>query len=91
MRILRAIWDYKTYSYFNRVHCPVLMVPARPPAPLSEFEQNWVAAKERGVALAQQSMQNLQVTWMEDTIHDIPLQRPTDLAALIADFVAQLG
>jgi pimeloyl-ACP methyl ester carboxylesterase len=91
MRILRAIWDFETSTHFSQVHCPVLMVPARPPAPLSEFEQNWVAAKERGVALAQQSMQNLQVVWMDDTIHDIPLQRPTELAALIADFAARLA
>ena len=91
MRILRAIWDFKTYSRFSEVRCPVLMVPARPPAPLSEFEQNWVAAKERGVALAQQSMQNLQVTWMEDTIHDIPLQRPVELARLIAEFATRLA
>ena len=86
MRILRAIWDFKTYTRFSQVRCPVLMVPARPPEPHSEFEQNWVAAKERGVALAQESIQNLQVAWMEDTIHDIPLQRPAELAKLIADF-----
>jgi pimeloyl-ACP methyl ester carboxylesterase len=91
MRILRAIWDFKTYSHFSQVRCPVLMVPARPPAPHSEFERNWVAAKERGVALAQKSIQNLQVKWMEDTIHDIPLQRPAELARLIGDFAAGLG
>jgi len=90
MRILRAIWDFKTYTRFSQVRCPVLMAPARPPAPLSEFEQNWVAAKERGVALAQESMHDLQVAWMEDTIHDIPLQRPAELAKLIADFAAGL-
>jgi pimeloyl-ACP methyl ester carboxylesterase len=90
MRILRAIWDFKTYSRFSLVRCPVLMVPARPPVPHSEFEQNWVAAKERGVALAQESIQNLQVTWMEDTIHDIPLQRPAELASLIASFATGL-
>jgi hypothetical protein len=67
------------------------MVPARPPEPLSEFEQNWVAARERGVALAQESIQNLQVAWMEYTIHDIPLQRPAELAKLIADFATGLA
>jgi pimeloyl-ACP methyl ester carboxylesterase len=90
MRILRAIWDFKAYTRFSQVRCPVLMVPARPPAPHSDFEQNWVAAKERGVALAQQSIEDLQVAWMEDTIHDIPLQRPQELARLIADFALGL-
>lgn len=86
MRILRAIWDFKTFERFSQLRCPTLMIPARPPAPLSEFEQNWIAAKERGVALAQQTIQNLQVAWMDDTIHDIPLQRPAELARLITDF-----
>ena len=90
MRIVRAIWDFKTYTRFNQVRCPVLMVPARPPAPLSEFDQNWVAARERGVALAKQSIPGVQVVWMEDTIHDIPLQRPAELAKLIADFATGL-
>jgi pimeloyl-ACP methyl ester carboxylesterase len=91
MRILRAIWDFKAYTRFSQVRCPVLMVPARPADPQSDFEQNWVAAKERGVALAQERIQNLQVAWMEDTIHDIPLQRPAELATLIANFALGLG
>jgi pimeloyl-ACP methyl ester carboxylesterase len=90
MRIVQAIWDFKTYTRFSQVRCPVLMVPARPAAPHSEFERNWVASKERGVALAQESIQNLQVAWMDDTIHDVPLQRPAELAKLIADFAAGL-
>jgi len=90
MRILRAIWDFKTYTRFSQVRCPVLMVPARPPGPHSEFELNWVATKQRGVALAQQNIKNLQVAWMDDTIHDIPLQRPAELANLIDDFAARL-
>jgi pimeloyl-ACP methyl ester carboxylesterase len=91
MRIVRSIWDFKTYARFSQVRCPVLMIPARPPAPHSEFDRNWVAAKERGVALAQESIQNLEVAWMEDTFHDIPLQRPAELARLIANFAASLG
>jgi pimeloyl-ACP methyl ester carboxylesterase len=90
MRILRAIWDFKAYERFIQVRCPVLMTPARPATPHSEFEQNWVTAKERGVALAQENIQNLQVAWMEDTIHDIPLQRPVELARLISDFAEGL-
>ena len=91
MRILRAIWDYKTYSRFSQVRCPVLMVPAHPAEPHSEFERDWVAAKERGIALAQRDIKDLQVAWVEDTVHDVPLQRPAVLAKLIADFEVGLG
>jgi len=91
MRILRAIWDFKTYTRFSQVSCPTLMIPARPPGPVSEFQRDWVEAKERGIALAQEGIKDLQVSWMEDTIHDIPLQRPVELARLIADFAAGLA
>jgi pimeloyl-ACP methyl ester carboxylesterase len=91
MRILRAIWDFKTYTRFSQVRCPALMIPARPAEPFSEFEREWVEAKQRGVALAQKGIKDLQVSWMENTIHDIPLQRPLELAKLIADFAAGLA
>ncbi len=90
MCILRAIWDYKTYTRFSQVRCRVLMVPARPAEPHSEFEREWVAAKERGIALAQRDIKDLQVAWVEETIHDVPLQRPLVLAKLIAEFTTGL-
>jgi pimeloyl-ACP methyl ester carboxylesterase len=29
LQVLRAMWEYKTYERFDRVKCPVLLVPAR--------------------------------------------------------------
>lgn len=91
MHIVRSIWDFKTYDYFARVHCPALMIPARPKAPSGLPEQAYLQAKERGVARAQETMRDLRVAWMADTIHDIPLQRPEALADLISDFATSLG
>jgi pimeloyl-ACP methyl ester carboxylesterase len=91
MRIVRAIWDFKTYDYFARVRCPTLMLPVRPKQPHSPPDQAYLQAKERGVARAQESIHDLRVVWMKDAIHDVPLQRPDELADLIADFAASLG
>jgi hypothetical protein len=33
---------------------------------------------------------NCRLEWMADTIHDIPLQRPAELGALLASFAAGL-
>jgi hypothetical protein len=44
-------------------------------------------SKKEGVKKAQTLLERSRVLWMEDTIHDVPLQRPDDLAAAIADFV----
>ena len=90
MQIVRAIWEFKTYDRFQRLHCPVLMVPARPPEPHSESERQFLASKERGIARAQREIPGLQVDWMRDSIHDIPLQHPVELAHLINDFAASL-
>ena len=86
MQIVRAMWEFKTYEYYTRLRCPVLIVPARPAEPLSTQEQEFLALKKSGVARAQGTIQDVRVCWMEDTVHDIPLQRPADLAALLAEF-----
>jgi len=90
MQIVRAMWELKTYDLFSRIRCPVLMVPARPPEPMSPRERDFTASKERGVQQALEQNSKVRVQWMPDTIHDIPLQRPEELGMLIRDFAASL-
>jgi pimeloyl-ACP methyl ester carboxylesterase len=91
MQIVRAMWDFKTYAHFRRLRCPVLMVPARPPEPHSPGEEEYLVYKESGIEQARAALPDLQVHWMENSIHDIPLQRPAALAALIAAFALGKG
>jgi pimeloyl-ACP methyl ester carboxylesterase len=90
MQIVRAMWELKTYDLFSRIRCPVLLVPARPSEPMSPRERDFTASKERGVQKAIERNSKVQVHWMSDTIHDIPLQRPEALGILIRDFAASL-
>jgi pimeloyl-ACP methyl ester carboxylesterase len=90
LKILRSIWEYQTYERFGRVRCPVLAIPASPPGPLGEGEQIHLELKRQGLVKAQASIKGLQVRWMKDTVHDIPLQRPSELAALIARFYSEI-
>jgi pimeloyl-ACP methyl ester carboxylesterase len=90
MRIVRSIWDFKTYAYFSRVRCPVVMVPARPKEPISTPDAEFLKAKQGGIDHAEQTIRNLRVEWLPDTIHDIPLQRPGELANLIFNFAGSL-
>ncbi len=86
MQILRSIWEYKTYQRFARLRCPVLMVTAAPAgSPLAE-QQAYLAHKERGLQQAQAAIRKLSVQRMPDTGHDIPLQRPGELAEFIINF-----
>ncbi|RME48308.1 MAG: hypothetical protein D6791_03610, partial [Chloroflexi bacterium] len=87
MQVVRALWEHKPSELYDRVHCPVLLVPARPPA-LSDPAGEWLAMKERGVAKALQGLRDAQVLWL-DSIHDIPLHRPAELAGAIRTFAAE--
>jgi len=86
MEIVRSLWEFKTYQAFKHIHCPVLMVPASPSQSTSGMEKDYLAYKERGIKVAKEYIPDLKVQWMPDTIHDIPLQRPQELAKLIVDF-----
>jgi len=86
MQIVRSLWDYPTYRRFSLVRCPVLMLPAQPPAPVSDRDQAYLIMKREGILKAQEIIDHLQVHWMEDSLHDIPLQRPQALGEIIAQF-----
>jgi pimeloyl-ACP methyl ester carboxylesterase len=90
MKIVAAMWDFKTYAHFNRLRCPALAVPAQPPPPLSPREAEFLPVKQAGLARIQQINPAVQVRWMQDSIHDIPLQSPEPLAQVILEFLEQL-
>ena len=74
MQIVRAMWEFNTYDYYRQVRCPVLLLPARPAEPHLPAEAEYLAYKESGVEQALQLIPKVQVHWMLDTVHDIPLR-----------------
>jgi len=88
MRLVEAMWDSPVYRLFERVGCPVLLVPAKGGDVRGVREQVYLELKERGVARAQQAVRHLRVAWMESTDHDIPLHRPEALARLLLELAA---
>lgn len=89
MQIVHAMWDFKTYTHYSRLKCPVLMVPAVPAPDAPPRDQKYLASKERGLQRAEQLIPNLQIERMQ-SIHDIPLQHPQALAQRILQFAGQL-
>ena len=87
MQILRAMWDYDIYQHYQRLRCPVLLVSAIPPGPHGPEEEAYIAGKRKGVAKVGQIVKDLNLKWMPDTIHDIPLQKPVELGESMADFI----
>jgi pimeloyl-ACP methyl ester carboxylesterase len=86
MQVVDALYDQRPAALYPLVDCPVLLVPAAGP------DDGEHAARKRdaaGRALALFPSAN--VAWFEDTMHDIPLQRPVELAAELARFVDAAG
>ena len=90
MQIVRAMWEFQNYERYSRLRCPALVLPSRPSKPFSPVEEVFLELKERGIQQALAAQPALQVNWMEDSIHDIPLQHSARLAAQIARFASQL-
>jgi pimeloyl-ACP methyl ester carboxylesterase len=85
MKIARAIYDYRPTELMKKVSCPVLVIVATMPA-TSESEQRWQDFRSDGIAIVREQMPHAQLHVMENSIHDLPVQRPAELAELIAAF-----
>jgi pimeloyl-ACP methyl ester carboxylesterase len=77
MQVVRAMWEQRPAELLARVQCPILVLPARQSGASTELS----AAKAAAVARVQEIQPGARVRWFEDTVHDVPLQRPEELAA----------
>ena len=82
MQVVRALWEHKPSTLFPRISCPTLILPARKEKPqTSQFgRQEWLVRR------ATELLPDGRVTWLEDSVHDVPLQRPRRVAQLLLDF-----
>jgi pimeloyl-ACP methyl ester carboxylesterase len=93
MQILRALWEQRPSELYAAVRCPVLLLPARRDE-AGERERRFIEGKTHAVAIAESILRlhgvRVDVSWFDDSIHDIPLQRPAELAACLEGFAASL-
>lgn len=86
LRIIDALWNHHPAELYQQVKCPVLIMPAR--------QQSDPATQDRGqrrfmsVDEAEQELPTSKTVWLEDCIHDVPIQRPELVADLLASHVA---
>lgn len=83
MRILRGMWEHDLDAAIAALQRPVLALLAVPRRPFSAQQEEMLAARQRAVARREAAQPLLRVEWLEDTIHDIPLQRPDAIAAAV--------
>jgi pimeloyl-ACP methyl ester carboxylesterase len=86
MQVVDALYDQRPQDLYPLVDCPVLLCVAADPADGAAH-----AEAKRGAAVrALDLLPSATITWFEDTMHDIPLQRPAALAAELARFAGSV-
>ena len=85
MRILKAMYDQRPKELLARVAVPTLMYSARPRAHVMDEERDFYEMKKRSVAQIRRSNPKVKIEWIT-SIHDIPLDRPRELATRIKRF-----
>jgi pimeloyl-ACP methyl ester carboxylesterase len=79
LQIIGAMWDQPTYDLYQQLRCPTALILAEQ-KPTSATQEAFFRMRAEGLAYIQQLRPDIRVVRMPDTIHDIPLQRPAELA-----------
>ena len=82
LRIIDALWDHKPSQLYPTLQCPVLMLPARQSTPDAHDRR---FRREESIAKAASLLPVSKTVWLEDSIHDVPLQRPELVAKEIRE------
>ena len=86
LRIIEALWPHRPQELYPQVTCPVLLMPARQQANPDAYERH--LARAQSIAAAQRLLPRSATVWLEDSIHDVPVQRPQLVAETIRQHLA---
>ena len=85
LRIIDALWEHHPPQLYPQVPCPVLILPARMQNDDSVADRT--LRRERNVAVAENALPQGKTVWLDDSIHDVPVQRPELVAGLIKEHI----
>ncbi len=83
MRIIEAFWSHRPREVYPGVACPVLLMPARHPDGDGPVASALRLDKAEAISLAEALLPISETVWLEDSIHDVPVQRPELVAGVI--------
>ena len=85
LRIIDAPWDHHPPQLFPKVECPALVLPARRDDSPEAAERN--ERRAQSVQTAVDALPKGKVVWLEDSVHDVPVQRPELVAGVIKEHI----
>lgn len=85
IKIIEALWHHHPPDLYPNVVCPVLLMPSRQKHDTTEGSRGFL--HEEAIARAEELLPTSQTVWLEDSIHDVPVQRPALVASIIAEHI----
>ncbi|HET8843041.1 MAG TPA: alpha/beta hydrolase [Ktedonobacteraceae bacterium] len=79
LQIIEAMWHQSTLELYKNVRCPIKLVIAER-EPTDEATRLRAEQREIGLEEIRAIQPQISIVHMPDTIHDVPLQRPAELA-----------
>ena len=87
MKIAHAIFDQQPAHLLEKLTCPLLVISCQQD-PTNDEARQWQKLRKDGLKTLDSAAPDARVVVMKDTIHDVPIQRPQELAKQISDFAA---
>ena len=85
LNIIRGLWEHHPRELYSQVKCSVLMMPARQRENPDAYERT--LARSESIAAAERLLPGSNTVWLEDSIHDVPVQRPELVAGTIREHI----
>ena len=85
LQIIGAMWDQPLFELYQQLRCPTTLIVAEL-TPTNESQAAFIRLRQEGIAQIQAMFPAIRVVRLADTIHDIPLQRPAQLAQEILSY-----
>jgi len=87
LQIIGAMWDQPTFDLYKQVTCPITLIVAEQEN-ADPSREAFLRMRREGIVHIQALRPDMHVVHMPNTIHDIPLQRPVQLAEEIMRLVS---
>jgi pimeloyl-ACP methyl ester carboxylesterase len=85
MKIARAIFELQPAGLLEDLACPLMVISCQQEATNDEAKR-WQKLRADGLKALGRIAPDARIIVMKDTIHDVPIQRPAELARQISDF-----
>ena len=79
LNVIKELWTHNPREFLTQVQCPTLNLPAR----MDQNTNDRFQRRNELIEFAESHIDSFTTIWLENSIHDVPLQRPL----LVADHI----